>query len=762
MIKLTFVALLIVAFGVSTQTSVQPRHSIDLIILIDRSPSVKNAATDIDSKLFELKEYLEDFAENHDSQITIAGANFGNKLGETVGFQDLREFDAANFLPDEEIPGTDFIEPIDHAIIQFSGRPAGTSKAIILLTDGQPDSESNNVLLSDVQKNNQFNFIQTSRETGGFEMLVLALSGVNDESPRWLSFLDEDSYITDFDDLKTIFSRFFLGLIGVDVDSIPKLTNLVVSPSGSNNIRVSVSVESWNLLPVGFTPTLTVDSGSIASARMLDLGEGQFEYDFDGGSGTNMFQIAVEMSTVTIGGIPVNSIISASVPVPAQTNPEPTASVTPTHTPTPSIKLDEIQNSVTPTATSSNDESTTSTINSGDENKTSASATNQNSGNNIMGSEILLMLERLQLLVGVMVSLITNLLVGFYFHRLSSESGQKQRLAIADLDASIDRLALGSEINKEINKRVEPLQQMHQSVHELVKMTRQLPELYGTVTSMASRLQATATLQEYIEIIRKLERIERKDKSVKVISELLQHIRDERIEISKPLDRLEDQFLIQNEDVLRSILKQEIERIPERLAERQDWSEHLVASVNSQMQQWLQSQSDRIKKQLDEGLRTVEDNLEKIQTQQATLSADMRLKLNEQKKIVTKAFLQDRREEFKMQLIANANSLIENEKERIRASILNSFKNLRAAQRAFAPDPDSAISSLSSEEILHLARRAVNLLSYQDIVSTITDESFVEQNLRISFEHFIAYAMDELASAQNQLSLEVESDQDIA
>ncbi len=116
---------------------------LDLVLLLDRSPSVGSKSIGgerfVDAAASSLLEKVVGLAQFRGSDVRLAEANFGGRLGARRSLSPIQKGAIPALLPYEQIPFTNFGHALRFAERELAGAtPTGRRRAVVVITDGEP------------------------------------------------------------------------------------------------------------------------------------------------------------------------------------------------------------------------------------------------------------------------------------------------------------------------------------------------------------------------------------------------------------------------------------------------------------------------------------------------------------------------------------------------------------------------------------------------------------------------------------------------
>ncbi|MCX6031840.1 MAG: VWA domain-containing protein [Chloroflexi bacterium] len=198
---------LVCAMDVFGQPPTGDHNGLDLVILIDNSPSMITADSGNQrvngARL--IVDYLRADANMTGAFHRIGVANFGKEIGKQVSLTAPQD-GIRNAIQPESLPSTDFVVPLRFARDEFrraKSRDSGRSMAIILLTDGQPEprdrelSEDELIEYFDPEQLDEGSLAAVLRELqqSGVQIFVLGLGEAQENMNDWAKLIPRNQYI---------------------------------------------------------------------------------------------------------------------------------------------------------------------------------------------------------------------------------------------------------------------------------------------------------------------------------------------------------------------------------------------------------------------------------------------------------------------------------------------------------------------------------------------------------------------------------------
>jgi len=202
-------------YGQKTNSITNSIESIDIILLIDCSPSTKY--TDPYNLRISAARYLLDYL-NSTAEIAAVNyragvANFGNELGEIIPLKPLLGGELSKSIHKEVIPFTDFRPPLEFARNEFreNSDRSYNRQILILFTDGSPQL-TNKILSIDEKKQyfsgeeletdstryrtQKLNLIVQELKEMTVELIVIAIGDASKDAQLWQDLIPKKNYIS--------------------------------------------------------------------------------------------------------------------------------------------------------------------------------------------------------------------------------------------------------------------------------------------------------------------------------------------------------------------------------------------------------------------------------------------------------------------------------------------------------------------------------------------------------------------------------------
>ena len=222
--------------GVWGQDTGDGSTDLDIILLIDNSSSMSGGdfVSDPDELRIRAARFLVDYlqanAETLGANYRVGVISFGGEVGDTIPLRLLRDDTLGDHIRPDNIPFTDFREPLQVALQELKAQSFGYghNMAVILFTDGRPELEDGELVdyfQDDEDDDADLASLVSALEQEGAPLFVLGIGDAQQDRDNWTGLIPEDQYtsINDMAELADVYHNIVANLIGVDVSETEDL-----------------------------------------------------------------------------------------------------------------------------------------------------------------------------------------------------------------------------------------------------------------------------------------------------------------------------------------------------------------------------------------------------------------------------------------------------------------------------------------------------------------------------------------------------------